>query len=86
MPSTPLICSSIGVATVSAMVCGLAPGYCALTMTDGGMTSGYSEIGSCCIAIRPPIRMIDDMTPAKIGLSMKNLEIFILFYVLFNVM
>ena len=46
MPSTPLICSSIGVATVSAITFGLAPGYCARTTTDGGTTSGYSEIGS----------------------------------------
>src|SRR5258708_77353 len=44
MPSTPLICSSIGAATVSAIVCGLAPGYVATTTTDGGTTSGYSEV------------------------------------------
>src|SRR5471032_2962151 len=76
MPSTPLICSSIGVATISAMVSGLAPGYWALTTTDGGTTSGYSEIGRFCIAIRPPIRMMHDSTPAKMGRSIKNLEIF----------
>ena len=47
MFSVPLICSSSGVATVSAMVAGLAPGNCAVTTTDGGTTSGYSEIGNC---------------------------------------
>jgi hypothetical protein len=39
MPSTPLMCSSSGVATVLATVSGLAPGNNAVTMTDGGTTS-----------------------------------------------
>jgi hypothetical protein len=43
MFSTPLIASSSGVATVSAITLGLAPGYCARTTTDGGTTSGYSR-------------------------------------------
>src|ERR1043165_7101489 len=76
MPSTPLICSSIGVATVSAITFGLAPGYCARTTTDGGTTSGYSEIGITRSASRPPTKMRTEMTPAKIGRSMKNLDRF----------
>src|SRR5882672_10194580 len=76
MPSTPLICSSIGAATVSAITFGLAPGYCARTTTDGGTTSGYSEIGIWRSAKRPATKMSTDSTPAKIGRSMKNREIF----------
>ena len=44
--STPLICSSSGVATVSEITRGFAPGNCARTTTCGGATSGYSEIGN----------------------------------------
>src|SRR5687768_126019 len=76
MSSTPLIASSSGVATVSAMTLGLAPGYCARTTTDGGTTSGYSEIGSARSAIRPASSISSDSTPAKIGRSMKNLDRF----------
>ncbi len=46
MFSVPLICSSSGEATVSAITLGLAPGNCAFTTTVGGTTSGYSEIGN----------------------------------------
>src|SRR4029453_18036059 len=45
MLSTPLICSSSGVATDSDSTFGLAPGYTACTTTDGGTTSGYSLMG-----------------------------------------
>src|SRR6185369_7160564 len=76
MPSTPLICSSIGVATVSAITLGLAPGYCARTTTVGGATAGYSEIGNAGIDSKPPRKISIDSTPAKIGRSMKNLEKF----------
>ena len=76
MSSTPLIASSSGVATVSAITFGLAPGYCARTTTEGGTTSGYSEIGSPRSAIRPARKISSDSTPAKIGRSMKNLERF----------
>src|SRR5262245_30521589 len=76
MPSTPLICSSMGAATVSAITFGLAPGYCARTTTDGGTTSGYSEIGICRSASSPATKMSTDKTPAKIGRSMKNLDTF----------
>src|SRR5580698_3316836 len=77
MFSVPLICSSSGVATVSATVSGLAPGKSAVTTTDGGTTSGYSEIGSCVIEIRPARKMATEMTPAKIGRSIKNRDKFI---------
>src|SRR5688500_13410171 len=74
MFSTPLIASSSGAATVSAMVFGFAPGYTARTTTDGGTTSGYSVIGRRGSAIRPATKMMIDSTAAKIGRSMKNLE------------
>src|SRR3978361_205694 len=80
MFSTPLIDSSSGEATVWAMIFGLAPGYCARTTTDGGTTSGYSEIGSLKIDSRPATKMMIDRTAAKIGLSMKKREKFILFF------
>src|SRR5215470_1769125 len=76
MPSTPLIVCSIGVATVSAMTFGLAPGNCARTTTDGGTTSGYSEIGITGSASSPATKMRIDSTPAKIGRSMKNRDTF----------
>jgi hypothetical protein len=74
MPSTPLIASSSGVATVSAMTLGLAPGYTVRTTTDGGTTSGYSLIGRIGIVIRPAAKITIDSTAAKIGLSMKKRE------------
>ncbi len=76
MFSTPLICSSSGVATVWAMVSGLAPGKTARTCTVGGTTSGYSLMGSTCIASSPATVMMMDSTVAKIGRSMKNREMF----------
>jgi hypothetical protein len=45
-------------------------------MTEGGTTSGYSEMGRFCMAIRPPMRITLESTPAKIGRSMKNREMF----------
>src|SRR5437667_11232241 len=77
MPSTPLMASSSGVATVSAITLGVGAGYWAGTTTVGGTTSGYSAIGSERSAIRPEMNMSSDSTPAKIGRSMKNLERFI---------
>src|SRR5882672_8954095 len=78
MSSTPLIASSRGEATVSAMTLGLAPGNWARTITDVGMISGYSAKGSLKIEIRPASRMTTDRTPAKMGRSMKNFEIFMI--------
>ncbi|EKQ63187.1 hypothetical protein WS7_03285 [Xanthomonas citri pv. malvacearum str. GSPB2388] len=74
MFSTPLMASSSGVATVSAMTLGLAPGYTARTCTLGGTTSGYSLIGRSGMAIRPAAKMMIDSTAAKIGRSMKKRE------------
>src|SRR5471032_2675953 len=76
MLSTPLICCSSGVATVSAITLGLAPGYWARTTTDGGTTSGYSATGSFRMEISPATKMMMDRTPAKMGLSMKKREKF----------
>src|SRR5262245_54160034 len=74
MSSTPLIASSSGVATVSAITFGFAPGYTVRTTTDGGTTSGYSPIGSSGIAISPAAKITIESTAAKIGRSMKNFE------------
>src|SRR5579862_3656118 len=76
MFSVPLICSSSGEATVSAITLGLAPGNCAFTTTVGGTTSGYSEIGSWNSVTAPARKMSSEITPAKIGRSMKNLDRF----------
>src|SRR3954471_23786018 len=75
MRSTPLTSCSIGVATVSATVLALAPGYVAVTWTVGGATSGYWAIGNCVSATPPTIRNTIDRTVAKIGRSMKKWEI-----------
>src|SRR5271163_4507778 len=77
--STPLICCSSGVITVSAMVLGEAPGYWPLTTTVGGTISGYSLIGSCGIASSPATVISIARTVANIGRSMKNEEIFIVY-------
>jgi hypothetical protein len=42
------------------------------------MISGYSAKGSLKIEIRPASRMMTDSTPAKMGRSMKNFEIFMI--------
>src|ERR1700761_3637050 len=72
MFSTPLICSSNGVATVSAIVFGFAPGYVALTTMVGGTTSGYSLTGNLGQAIQPAMNKSTDSVPAKTGRSMKK--------------
>ena len=72
----PLRICSIGEATVSAMVFGFAPGYVAVTITVGGATSGYSEIGNWNNEIAPRMKMSSDSTPAKMGRVMKNEEKF----------
>src|SRR5258708_20220236 len=78
MSVTPLMGFLRGDATVSAMTLGLAPGNWARTITDVGMISGYSAKGSLKIEIRPASRMMTDRTPAKMGRSMKNFEIFMI--------
>src|SRR4051812_29906649 len=72
--STPLICSSSGVATVSEITRGLAPGNWARTTICGGATSGYSDTGRRKIASTPTRKMKIERTPAKRGRSMKKRE------------
>src|SRR5262245_59526882 len=72
--STPLTSCSMGVATVSATVRALAPGYVAVTWTVGGATSGYWAMGSLSRATPPTITMTTERTEAKIGRSMKKWE------------
>src|SRR6186713_1612325 len=76
MSSTPFTSCSIGVATVSAMTSGGAPGYDARTTIVGGTTSGYCATGSETYAIEPRITVTIERTAAKIGRSMKNREMF----------
>src|SRR5262249_4684315 len=75
MPSTPETCSSMGAATVSRTVWALAPGYRAVTSTVGGVTSGYCATGRVNTATPPASTKMTEMTVAKIGRSIKNLEI-----------
>src|SRR5262245_48774583 len=76
MFSTPLICCSSGAATVSPITVGLAPGYVVRTTTVGGTTSGYSLSGRRKYASAPITKMTIEITAAKIGRLMKNVEIF----------
>ncbi|MGT2500118.1 hypothetical protein ACVOMS_03245 [Bradyrhizobium guangxiense] len=48
----------------------------ARTTTEGGTTSGYSEIGIANSEISPARKISTERTPAKIGRSMKNFERF----------
>src|SRR6202011_2499729 len=74
MLSTPLISCSIGEAMVSARTSAEAPGYVAVTWTVGGTISGYSVIGSARYEIAPIRLRMTEITPAKIGRSMKKWE------------
>src|ERR1700734_161135 len=74
--STPLICCSSGVMTVSAMVLGEAPGYWPLTTTVGGTISGYSLIGNDGMANSPAVAIRIASTAANIGRSMNTEEMF----------
>src|SRR5260370_38401720 len=78
MSSTPVLAYARGEGTVSDMTLGLGPGNWARTITDVGMISGYSAKGSLKSEIRPASRMMTDRTPAKMGRSMKNFEIFMI--------
>src|SRR6185369_11604149 len=74
MSSTPFTSCSIGVATVSAMTSGGAPGYEARTTIVGGTTSGYWATGSTRYARLPSRIVTIERTAAKIGRSMKKCE------------
>ncbi len=62
MPSTPLICW-------------LAPGYTAETMTCGGTISGYCAMGSVRMAMNPASMITMEITHAKMGRCMKKRDI-----------
>src|SRR5262245_8830984 len=72
MSSTPFTSCSIGVATVSAITCGDAPGYEARTTIVGGTMSGYAATGSETYAIPPMMTITIESTAAKMGRSMKK--------------
>src|SRR5215468_4197529 len=74
MFSTPLICCSIGVATVEATTSALAPGYWPDTVMIGGAISGYCATGRRTNATVPRITNTIETTAAKIGRSMKKCE------------
>src|ERR1700732_1873307 len=74
MFSTPLICCSIGVATVAATTSALAPGYWPATLMIGGAISGYCATGSRENDTPPRITNTIETTAAKIGRSMKKCE------------
>src|SRR5262252_646619 len=74
MFSTPLICSSIGAATVEATTSALAPGYWPLTLMVGGAISGYCATGRRQNDTPPTITKTIATTAAKIGRSMKKCD------------
>src|ERR1700719_2135590 len=74
MFSTPLICCSIGVATVAATTSALAPGYWPETLMIGGAISGYCATGSRENDTPPRITNTIETTAAKIGRAMKKCE------------
>jgi hypothetical protein len=59
------------------MTFGLAPGYVARTTMVGGTTCGYSLMGRPGKAMSPASRINADSMAAKIGLWMKNRDMFI---------
>jgi hypothetical protein len=77
MFSTPLICCSIGVATVSATSGRWRRGSWRSRRRWAGAISGYWLIGSENAAIVPTITMTIEMTAAKTGRSMKKWANFI---------
>ena len=88
MPSTPLTCCSIGVATICAIVVALAPGYCASTTTVGGVIVGYCSTGRDFSETSPATTISIDRTVANIGRFMKNLDniVLLIFDLLFMVL
>src|SRR3954470_9159665 len=75
MPSTPLTCCSIGAATAEATSIALAPGKAHRTVIVGGEIIGNCVRGKLKTQIAPASVMTMDSTEAKIGRSIKNLEI-----------
>src|SRR5690554_292277 len=75
IPSTPLICSSMGTITLSSTVAAFAPGKFAVTWTVGGAISGYWVVGSAEIPKTPNINMIMESTLDRTGRSINFLII-----------
>src|SRR5690554_263366 len=73
IPSTPLICSSIGITTLSKTVAAFAPGKVARTWTVGGAISGYCVVGSVAIPNTPKIKMMMETTLERTGRSINFL-------------
>ena len=73
MLSTPLICSSIGVATESASVCASPPTNEVEMLISGGTMLGNCATGRLNIETAPMITIKMAMTIATIGRLMKNL-------------
>jgi len=61
-------------ATFSAIVLALAPGYEAVTWIVGGVIAGYCDTGSVAMATPPRIIIRIAMTFERTGLSMKYRE------------
>ena len=74
MPCTPLTCVSIGSATVSITVFGLAPGYLVVTETVGGTTLGYCDTGNRSSETSPISTNTIASTLERTGRSIKNRE------------
>ena len=68
---------SSGVATVDAMVSGLAPGYWAVTVSVGNCTFGNGATGSNGYATRPARKTAATSNDVAIGRRMKGVEILI---------
>ena len=73
MFSTPFMASSSGTMTLFCTVAALAPVYVALTLIVGGAISGNCSIGRLTREITPTRSMATEMTPDRMGLSMKVL-------------
>src|SRR4029450_12081661 len=73
--STPWRAWSSGTPMVDATTSALAPGYRVLTWMVGGTISGYWATGRPYRNTAPMMMVMRAMTLAKIGRSMKNLEI-----------
>ena len=72
MLSTPLICSSIGVATDCASVCASPPRNVVWMRISGGTMLGNCATGRLTIETTPMITIKMAMTIATIGRLMKN--------------
>ncbi|MNY46906.1 hypothetical protein D3C86_1821310 [compost metagenome] len=72
MPGTPLICVSMGVVVVCSTVWASAPVKLPLTVTVGGVTSGYWATGRVVRAMSPTRTSTTEDTIAVTGLFIKT--------------